>query len=86
MPATTEVSNATVLPLRRLRDRPATAIRLSSHPDDGEGVEQRDKRDEHGYQRAVAGTNGLFPIMIRGNQSQVPLAWSTSKRLKIRNK
>jgi hypothetical protein len=24
--------------------------------------------------------------MIRGNQSQVPLAWSTSKRLKIRNK
>ena len=86
MPATTEISSTTVLPLRRLRDRPAAAILLSSHPDDGEGVEQRGKCDKHGYQRAVAGTNGLLPVAIRGNQSQAPLAWSTSKRLKIRNK
>jgi hypothetical protein len=27
-----------------------------------------------------------LPVAIRGNQSQAPLAWSTSKRLKIRNK
>ena len=86
MPATTETSSTTVAPLRRLCDRPAAAIPLSSHPDDREGVEQRDKRDEHGDQRAVAGADGLFPVAIRGDQSQAPLAWSTSKRLKIRNR
>jgi hypothetical protein len=70
----TEIRSTTVAPLRRLRDRPAAATPLSSHPHDSEGVEERGKRDEHGYQGAVAGTNGLFPVAIRGYQSQTPLA------------
>ena len=86
MPVTTETSKTTVAPLRRLCDRLAAAIRLSSHPDDGEGVEQRDERHKHGHESAVARANGLFPVAIRRNQNQAPLAWSTSKRLKIRNK
>ena len=86
MPAATETSSTTVPALRRLSDLRAVAILLSSHPDDGEGVEQRGKCDEDGNQRAVAGPNGLFPVAVRGDQSQAPLAWSISKRLKIRNK
>jgi hypothetical protein len=86
MPATTETSSTTVALLRRLCDRRPAAIPLSPHPDNGEGVEQRNEGDEHGYQRAVPGTNGPLPVVINGNQSQAPLAWSTSKRLKIRNK
>ena len=74
MPATTEISSTTIPPVRRFCDRWAAATLLSSHPNDGEGVEQRDKCDKHGYQRPVAGTNSPFPVAIRGYQSQTPLA------------
>jgi hypothetical protein len=64
MPATTETSSTTMAPLRRLRDRPAAPIPLPPHPDNGQGVEQRDKDDQHRYQRAVPGTYGLLPANL----------------------
>ena len=59
-------------PLRRLCGRPAAAIRYAPHPHDGEDVEQRHQRHQHGKQRAVAARGSSSP----GRRSPVTITAS----------
>src|SRR5712692_10109109 len=84
MPATTETRSSTVAPLRRRRRDRFAGATLAPHPHNCDGVEQRDQGDEHGHERTIA--HAYRPLPVHRVQSQSPPAWSTSKRLKIRNR
>src|SRR6516165_5446871 len=89
MPATTETSTTTVAPLRLSPGERVVAWRtLASHPDDRDRVEQDCQRDEDSDQRTVARTYRPLSLLpwIHRRQCQFPPVWSTSSRLKIRNR
>ena len=86
MPATTATRSKTVASLRRRRcDREAPDI-LTAHPDDRDGVEQRHQTNEHRDERSVARADRAPPLLFELHPSQCQLVWSTSSRLKTRNR
>ena len=86
MAATTDTRSSAVAPLRRCERR--ALLILAAHPDDRNGVEQRNQTDEDGDKCAVAYAYRPLPLLLQIGrpQCQFPPVRSISNRLKIRNR